>query len=80
MIKKEVLVYLKSLDSKLYKHASNILAKVNQWEKLKENQIKALPIIVDEYLNFSKENNVLKGFSDEIITKRVALLNKYYDL
>lgn len=67
-------------DLKFLKHASNILAKINNWDNLKDDQKSALPIIGEEYVYFLKENDKLSGFSKEIVEKRVALLNKYYDL
>ncbi len=79
MITKKIQEYLNSLDDKLYRHASNILAKHNNWNKLTEKQQKVLPIIAKEYYKFSAENEKLIGYSDKIITQRVELLNNYYD-
>lgn len=79
MIKPDIIIYLKSLDNKVYKHASNILAKFKRWDKLTEVRKNALPIIAEKYYAFSKENESLIGFSDEIIVKRTQLLNDYYD-
>lgn len=79
MIKEEIITYLQIVDKKVYKHASNILAKAKNWQKLNDKQQEALPIIVEEYLVFHKKNEELKGFSNEIIEKRTQLLNDYYD-
>ncbi len=79
MITKKIQEYLNGLDNKLYKHASNILAKHNNWNKLSEKQQEALPIITKEYYEFSFKNKKLIGYSDKIITQRVELLNNYYD-
>lgn len=79
MIKIKILEYIKSLDGKLYKHASNIMVKHNKWRNLRIKQQKALPIIAEKYYTFVSENEKIKGYSAEIIEKRTKLLNNYYD-
>lgn len=55
-------------------HASNILKKYDDGQKIDQ-----LMQIADKYVIYLKENLELVGFSDAIITKRVRLLNDYYN-
>ena len=79
MNKQEIESFLNTLDLSVYKHASNIVAKIKNWDKLSETQKRVLPIIANEYYYFIYENNKLIGYSEEIIKERTILLNKYYD-
>ena len=58
-------------------HASNILVKKRG--SLKPAQAKAMPRIEREYLKYIKAQLTLVGYTDEIIVKRVELLNDYYN-
>lgn len=71
--------FLNTLDLSVYKHASNIIAKFNNWNKLNENQKVALPIIANKYYQFVNGNHQIIGYSDEIIIQRTMLLNNYYN-
>lgn len=74
-----IIDYLKNYDLTVYKHASNIITKHNNWNTLSDKQKAALPIIIEEYFKFLSENEKLKGFTEEIIVTRTILLNSYYD-
>lgn len=78
MNNQEILKYLNSLDLKVYKHASNIIAKNSNWDDLNQNQKIALPIITKQYYTFLVSNHDIVGHSDENIITRVLLLNNYY--
>lgn len=60
------------------KHASNIIAKEHS-STLTENQTNALNTISDKYYTYLQENLNLNGYDNETITKRVRLLNNYYN-
>lgn len=80
MNKDELKIHIEKRDDlKFLKHASNILAKINNWSNLNETQKEALPIIGEKYVCFLKENDNLSGFTKEIVKKRVDFLNNYYD-
>lgn len=79
MNRQEIESFLNTLNLSVYKHASNIVAKIKNWDKLSETQKSVLPIIAKEYYYFISENNKLIGYSEEIISKRTILLNSYYD-
>lgn len=79
MNNEELKEYFNTLDLTVYKHASNIIAKFNNWNKLSNVQKSALPLISNEYYNFIKRNNEIIGYSNEIINARTQLLNQYYD-
>jgi hypothetical protein len=79
MISPIILSHLKTLDKKVFKHASNILAKEKRWGSLTKERKDALPKISKKYFAFLTENETLIGFSDEIIKKRTVSLNAYYD-
>ena len=55
-------------------HASNILKKHDVGQKIDQ-----LMQIADKYVTYLEKNLKLVGFSDAIITKRVHLLNDYYN-
>lgn len=55
-------------------HASNILKKFEDGKKVDE-----LTLIAERYVVFLEKNMQLSGHSDEIIKKRVNLLNEYYN-
>ncbi len=78
MSNKEIVNFINNLDLSVYKHASNIVAKYKS-KKNNEAQLLALPILTNEYYKFISENNKLVGYSVEIISKRTALLNNYYN-
>jgi hypothetical protein len=78
MNNQEIVNFINNLDLSVYKHASNIVAKYKS-KKNNEAQLLALPKLTNEYYKFLSENNKLIGYSREIISKRTALLNNYYD-
>lgn len=78
MSNQEIVNFINNLDLSVYKHASNIVAKYKS-KKNNEAQLLALPILTNEYYKFISENNKLVGYSEEIISKRTALLNNYYN-
>ena len=55
-------------------HASNIIKKHDDGKKEKQ-----LSLIAEKYLLFLEGNLHLKGYSDDVIVKRVKLLNNYYN-
>ena len=79
MDNQEILDFLSSLDLKLYKHASNIKTKYLQWNNLTPVRKNALSQIFQNYLTYINRNNELIGYSPEIITERVTILNDYYN-
>lgn len=79
MTNQEIIAFLDKFDLSVYKHASNITAKFNNWEKLNPTQKEALPIIANEYFNFINDNNKITGYSEQNIHERTSLLNKYYE-
>lgn len=79
MNNEKIISHLLKLDLSVYKHASNIITKNNNWKTLNEKQKKALPIIIEEYFTFLNENEKLKGFTNQIIERRTVLLNNYYN-
>ena len=54
-------------------HAKNILAKINKKEK-----IDVVENVIVEYLKFV-ESNTIKGYTKEIVEKRVKALNRYFN-
>ncbi len=74
-----IIDYIKTLNLSTYKHASNILAKHNNWDKLSKSQKGAFPLICREYYSFLAQNNTLIGYNKTIIKQRVNLLNTYYN-
>ena len=79
MINSKIVSHLNTLDKKVFKHASNILAKAKRWDKLTKERKIALPIIAEKYYDFLLLNENLIGFTNEIIEIRTVALNKYYD-
>jgi hypothetical protein len=79
MTNQELITFLNKLDLSVYKHASNIITKFNNWETLSSTQKNVLPIIANEYFNFINDNNNIIGYSEENIIDRTRLLNKYYN-
>lgn len=55
-------------------HASNILKKYEDGQKIDQ-----LQSIIERYIPYLEANLNLVGYSDEIISERVALLNDYYN-
>lgn len=78
MNNQELIAFLNTLDLSVYKHASNIIAKYNA-KNHSISQSNALPLIANEYYKFITQNNVLVGYTDEIIIKRTEILNNYYN-
>lgn len=60
-------------------HSSNLIGKWDKFSSLKKRQQEALKNIIPQYYNYLCENFKLIGFSDDIIVKRVNLLNEYYN-
>ncbi len=58
-------------------HGKNILAKLKRRESLSEEQKKWLVCIAENYIEWKKENEELKEYDDDTITKRVEYLNEY---
>ena len=79
MTHEKIIAFLNILDLSVYKHASNIITKNNNWAKLNSNQKKALPEIAKNYCDYIISNNNIIGYSDENIEERTTLLNAYYD-
>lgn len=79
MNKEELIAFLDTLESSVYKHASNIKTKFGNWGTLSPAQKAALPIIANEYYNFINENNKIVGYSNDDVVKRTILLNNYYN-
>ena len=79
MDNQELITFFNTLDLSVYKHASNIITKFSNWETLSATQKNVLPIIANEYFNFIKINNNIKGYSEDNIIERTILLNKYYN-
>lgn len=79
MNNQELITFFNTLDLSVYKHASNIITKFNNWETLSLTQKNVLPIIANEYFNFININNNIKGYSEDKIIERTNLLNKYYN-
>lgn len=59
-------------------HASNLIGKWNS-PNLKDNQSKALCAILPKYYDYLKGNLEIEGFSEDVVRKRVTLLNDYYN-
>ena len=78
MNNQELISFLNTLDLTVYKHASNIIAKYKS-KKNSSIQLKALPLLANEYYKFIYENDKLIGYSKKIICERTKLLNNYYD-
>lgn len=70
--------FLQKFDLSVYKHASNLLAKYKNWEKLSSSQKTALPLIFKEYKKYIDFQNNTIGYSEKDITERVQKLNDYY--
>lgn len=79
MTKNELQEFVNPLDKSVYKHASNIVAKLNDWMKLTPRQQTALLDMGVAYTVYINTNNQLIGHSDEIISQRVDSLNTYYN-
>lgn len=75
----EKIQFLQNLDTSVYKHSSNLLAKFRNWEKLSEKQKKALPLIFQEYKKYIIFQEDLIGYSEQNINNRVEKLNNYYN-
>lgn len=75
----EKIQFLQNLDTSVYKHSSNLLAKFRNWEKLSEKQKKALPLIFQEYKEYIIFQEDLIGYSEQNINNRVEKLNNYYN-
>ena len=60
-------------------HAANMLKKNNGLQKLPKEQRIAFAFIAAKYLQYLENNLQLEGYSDDIIRKRVSLLNEYYN-
>ena len=60
------------------RHASNLMCKLAD-KKLTKKQSDALDQIMPQYQKYLKENLDLIGYTDEIIKKRVELVNEYYN-
>lgn len=58
-------------------HARNILTKDGQ-KTLTQTQRTALDYFASPYVKYLKSNLALKGYSQSVVEKRVALLNGYY--
>ena len=67
-----------SAQTRQYVHASNLILKWNN-PKTTVSQKKALQTIFPKYKTYLLNNAALKGYSDEIIERRVKLLNIYYN-
>lgn len=76
-MKKNDIEYLKNAchERPYLVHARNIITKSKNKDAKKA---KVLNLFGKHYLAYLKENLSLSGYSQEIITKRVSLLNKYY--
>ena len=55
-------------------HAKNILKK-----KYDSRRLEVLDKIVVEYVKYYRENKKLCGYSQDIVKRRVELLNSYYN-
>ena len=60
-------------------HCANLLTKWNSAVKLTEEQTDALFSILSRYYDYLKGNLDLDGFSQDVVTERVRLLNDYYN-
>ena len=60
------------------RHASNLMCKLAD-KKLTKEQSVALDQIMPQYHKYLKANLDLIGYTDEIITERVKLVNEYYN-
>ena len=60
-------------------HACNLLQKKRSYASLTPIRQTALNAIIPQYLIFINENLKLSGHSEQIIKKRVELLNSYYE-
>ena len=60
------------------RHANNIFVKWSD-KKITKRQTEVLIEVVQKYYIYLKGNLELKGFSNDIIKKRVKLLNDYYN-
>lgn len=78
MNREEIIVFLKTLDSKKYIHASNFLAKLKSYDKSTDAQKIAFDNLLPVYCSYLQENLDLKGYSDDIVEQRTTLLNNYY--
>lgn len=71
--------FLRSIDLKLYKHASNYKTKINGFSSLTRDKQNALGKMFEEYYMYIQKNISLNGYSKEVIFERVSLLNNYYN-
>lgn len=71
--------FLNSIDLKLYKHASNYRTKYNGFSSLNSEKKNALNRMFDVYYEYIQENISKIGYSEETISRRVELLNYYYN-
>ncbi len=58
-------------------HGRNILAKLKNWASLTRSQRKQLQVVIEEYKKWKEVNEKLRGYSYEVLKKRVKQLNRY---
>ena len=72
--------FLRSIDLKLYKHASNYKTKINGFSSLTRDKQNALGKMFEEYYMYIQKNISLNGYSKEVIFERVSLQNNFYNV
>ena len=70
---------LKLLDSSKFIHAANYIQKYKNYNDLNVNQKRALDLLLPNYRKYLEGNKKLNGHSLDVISKRTALLNTYFD-
>lgn len=79
MNNQQIINFLNTFESQVYKHASNILTKFGNWDNLNETQQRALPIISERYIEYIRFQQQIIGYSEQNIINRVEKLNDYYN-
>lgn len=79
MDNQESIDFLKSFDSNVYKHASNLLKKYTDWDELTNPQKQALPSIFKKYKSYIEFQEKTIGHTEHVIIERVEKLNDYYE-
>ncbi len=76
-MKKKIHIFEKNLN-KSQVHGRNILAKLKRFESLNDKQKeKIINIVLPAYEKWKRINETLKGYTEEIVKKRVQSLNEY---
>lgn len=70
--------FLEKFDLSVYKHASNLLKKFNDWNKISTDQKNALIDIFEHYRQYITIQEDIIGYDENAIIDRTDALNRYY--